>query len=213
MKKVILVVTLLIGVLLAWFLLQPEGVIFGADSGALSPGTMADDATVGTVAWTNPNNAKVSDNVYATRTVNFTTSHYLKATNLGFTIPAGSTIDGILVEVEKKLLSSAGNRSVQDSSAKIVKADGTFGTTNKAIVGNWSTTESYVSYGSSSDLWGETWSSTEINDVDFGFGLSVTGQADIGSAEADVDHIRITVYYTEAAGTPTSVTSDTVFFE
>lgn len=37
--------------------------------GPLSPGTMADDATVGTVAWTNPNNAKVSDNVYATADV------------------------------------------------------------------------------------------------------------------------------------------------
>jgi hypothetical protein len=31
-------------------------------SGPNSPGTMADDATVGTVAWNNPNNAKVSDN-------------------------------------------------------------------------------------------------------------------------------------------------------
>ena len=38
-------------------------------SQTLSPGTMADDATVGTVAWTNPNNAKVSDDVYATVSV------------------------------------------------------------------------------------------------------------------------------------------------
>jgi len=32
-------------------------------SGPNSPQTMADDATVGTIAWGNPNNAKVSDNV------------------------------------------------------------------------------------------------------------------------------------------------------
>lgn len=142
-----------------------------ATQGPLSPGTMADDATVGTVAWTNPDNAKVSDNVYATadlvygqdyyKTVQLviggsvvgtnpvtplttstpitddnsyisyggstnlfgnsispsqvnssdfgvvfqatshdgtTDSHYLKATNFGFTIPTGATINGVLVE-------------------------------------------------------------------------------------------------------------------
>jgi len=37
----------------------------GTTNTTKSPGTMADDDTVGTVAWTNPDNAKVSDNVYA----------------------------------------------------------------------------------------------------------------------------------------------------
>lgn len=33
-------------------------VVKASDSGALSPGTMADDATVGTVAWSNPDMQK-----------------------------------------------------------------------------------------------------------------------------------------------------------
>lgn len=36
-----------------------------ATAGPNSPGTTATDNTVGTVSWTNPNNAQVSDNVYA----------------------------------------------------------------------------------------------------------------------------------------------------
>ena len=51
-----------------------------ASQGPLSPGTMADSDVVGTVAWTNPNNAKVSDDVYATITTGSrspVSSHYL----------------------------------------------------------------------------------------------------------------------------------------
>lgn len=32
------------------------------DTGATSPGTMADDDTVGTASWSNVDNAKISDN-------------------------------------------------------------------------------------------------------------------------------------------------------
>ena len=161
-----------------------------------SPQTMADDATVGTRAWSTVNNAKVSDDVYATATVSGI-SHYLKATNFGFSIPTGATINGILVEIERKHASDV--IYTIDSIVKIVKADGTFGTTNKADTAtHWTTTDTYKSYGSSSDLWGETWDSTKINDVDFGVGLSIEGF--VGTGVSYVDHIRITVYYTEAAG-------------
>lgn len=167
-------------------------------SGPNSPGTMADDATVGTVAWNNPDNAKVSDGAF------FPQSGYATAI---FTQDAPT-----------------------DSSIKIVKSDGTFGTTNKASATQWTTTDTYISYGSSSDLWGEIWSSADINDIDFGvvlsasdgaatthylkatnFGFSIPTGATIngilveverswndigGNFTAYVDHIRITVTYT-----------------
>src|SRR3990167_6957610 len=85
-----------------------------------------------------------------------------------------------------------------DSSVKIVKSDGTIGTTNKASGSAWGA-EAYTTYGSSSDLWGETWAYTDINDVDFGVVISTLGQ-DGNTPNAEIDHIRITVYYTEAAG-------------
>lgn len=139
------------------------------NTAATSPGTMADDATVGTITWTNYNNAKVSDAVYASAANG--TSHYLKATNFGFAIPAGATINGILVEIERY---KGGTGTSKDTNVKIVKADGTIGTTNKALALNWLASESYFSYGSSSDLWGETWTYTDINDIDFGVVLNVT---------------------------------------
>jgi len=41
------------------------GVVLALDTGATSPGTTADDATVGTQAWSTTDNAKLSDNSYA----------------------------------------------------------------------------------------------------------------------------------------------------
>jgi hypothetical protein len=164
-----------------------------ADTGALSPGTMA-DVTTGTVPlWINPDNAKLSDDVHTTAAVRRTYSHYLQATNFGFTIPTGATINGILVGVEKKRVGSAGE--CFDKYVQIIKADGTLGTTNKAdTTTEWTTTEAYKDYGSSSDLWDESWTAENINDVDFGVSFAAIGG--LNTSGAYVDHIRITVYYT-----------------
>jgi len=179
-----------------------EEVILGADSGARSPGTMADDATVGTRTWTNPTNIASSNDSYATAsggiTVNY--SHYLKATNFSFTIPSGATINGIVAEFERKW--SGFPPGPFDNEIKIVKSDATIGATNRSAGATWSMTESYVSFGSSSDLWGETWDDTKINDVDFGVVISAGFNGDGDTCTAYVDHIRITVYYTESGGTP-----------
>jgi hypothetical protein len=169
-----------------------------ASTGPNSPGTIVNDSAVGTVAWTNPSNAGSSDDSYAT-------------------------------------ISAAGY-DVYDEYIKIVKADGTIGTTNKANTGAWAWDyESYISYGGSTDLWGETWTPSDINDADFGVVMSIDINSDIsnylkatnfafsiptgatingilaefetinedlgGANVAKIDHIRITVYYTEATGT------------
>lgn len=176
-----------------------------ASSGPNSPGTLANDATVGTIAWTNPGNAAASDNVYATSSSSgaFTTN-YLKATNFGFSIPVGATIDGILVEVEK---SGNGTTTKFDNSLKLVKG-GVIGGTDKTTVDTWPLSDTYVSSGSSSDLWGETWTAADINASDFGFSISAKNT---GSSAQTIylDHIRITVYYTLTAGTMTNVQSMT----
>lgn len=160
-----------------------------------SPGTLADDSAVGTVAWSNPSNATSDNGVYATASSDgATVSHYLKATNFGFTIPVGATIKGILAEIDKK----KGSGTTKDSEVKIVKADGSVGTTNKAdTVSNWPLSDTYISHGSSSDLWGETWTVTDINDADFGVVVSVSQSSSPAPATASVDHIRITVYYSQ----------------
>ena len=71
-----------------------------ASEGPNDPGTITNVA-YGTQAWANPSNAGSSNDSYATRTLSGV-SDYLRATNFGFAIPSGATIDGILVEVEKR---------------------------------------------------------------------------------------------------------------
>lgn len=168
---------------------------------------MADDATVGYIAWTNPNNAKVSDDSYATADCYGT--HYLKATNFGFSVPTGATINGITAEFETKYIS--GTENVYYGIVKIVKADGTIGSTNRG--GNEALTWSYVAdhydlFGANNDLWGEIWTAEDINNYNFGVVITGNDPGDgSGSAVGGVDHIRITVYYTPAASTLSNISS------
>jgi large repetitive protein len=175
--------------------------------GPRNPGTGANDAAVGTQAWSNPSNVLTEDGTSATvslGTLSGASSHYLKATNFGFGIPAGAVIDGIVVEI-KRAEGAAGSDTIRDQAVRIVKADGSIGTTNKAATStDWPTTLAYAAYGSASDKWGETWTAADINDADFGAVLQATCS---GSFEdARVDHIRITVHYTDPTGSAMAAT-------
>lgn len=171
-----------------------------ATQGPYNPNSTTNDVG-GDIGWTNPNNAKVSDNVYSTISLSGGTnlSHNLLCTDFGFNIPSGSTIDGIVVEVERWNDVAGLNAQTADVSAKIIKG-GTITGTNNAIAGNWSGTEAYVTYGSSTDLWGASWTTTDINASNFGFALQVQGNGTAGLGRPHVDHVRVTVYYTASGG-------------
>ena len=165
-----------------------------ASEGPNSPGTMANDATVGGEIWSNVDNAKVEDGSYASAFTAFGTN-YLKATNFSFSIPTGATINGIFMEAK---CNTDGNDfgKTTDIDVKIVKSDDSFGTTDKSSATEWGDSGFvYISHGSSSDLWGESWAATDINSSNFGVVIAV-GNSD---EEGWVDHIRITVTYTEVA--------------
>lgn len=162
-------------------------------------GAGADDASVGTIAWANPGNITADDgtNAVAAGMNNSEISHYLVSSSHGFSIPAGATIDGIVVEVDRH---QGATQSMADHRLRIVKG-GTIGATDRADTGTiWPTTPTTVSYGSSSDLWGETWTVSDINASNFGVALASI-QPSGSPVQARVDFIRITVHYTEASGT------------
>lgn len=87
-------------------------VVASADTGAVSPGTLANDSAAGTNAWTNPSNAASSNNTYATCATDGLTQ-YLKATNLGLSIPTLATILGIKLEIERKADSLGSGATVE----------------------------------------------------------------------------------------------------
>lgn len=179
-----------------------------ASQGANSCGTAVNDTSIGTQAWDNPTNIYTSDNVYAGGTnPNSIIYNYLKATNFGFTIPSGATIDGIKVEVECNG-SPAVSAFPKEYSMKIVKG-GTIDGTNKANTANTlpQYTDAYITFGGTTDKWGLTWTDSDINASNFGFAFSVSVDWDKAPVAVSVDHIRITVYYTEGGGGGSAIKS------
>lgn len=157
------------------------------------PGTMASNNSFGTAPWTNTGSAVADDSIYAVTAPGGSPTQYLRATNFGFDIPAPAEIRGIEVLVDRR---SVGG-TITDARARIVKG-GVTGSTDRALAGTWALVETVASYGSPTDLWGETWTAAEINDSGFGFALAVTDSFDT----AGVDAIRIVVHYSLCAGVP-----------
>ena len=170
-----------------------------ANTDATSPQTASNDDSIGTVAWSNPDNIKASDDSKAFFSTFGTISNYLKATNFGFSIPTGSTIVGIKAEIEQ---SEEGPGNATENSIKIVKG-GTISGDDQSTSATIPASDTYTTYGGTTDLWGETWTAEDINLSTFGVVFSATGT----SNSIYVDHIRITVYYT-TAGTSATWTNE-----
>jgi len=161
-----------------------------SSQGPTSGSVFVSDATLGTVAVTNPGNALRSDNSYAAAALLLgQSSRYLKTTGFGFSIPRDATIDGLLVEVER---SSNTASAIVDNSVRIVK-NGTITGDEKASAGSWPTSDAYASYGAATDKWGTGWTPSDINTSNFGLVFSARA---LLAATAQIDHVRVTVYFT-----------------
>ena len=165
------------------------------------PGTMEDSNAVGTLTWSNVNNAKTLDGTYAqveTSGVFEVQSHYLKATNFGFAIPEGATIKGVKVAIARK---GQFEGYIREKVVKLVN-EGTVEGENKALTGEagmWSTSLVQMEYGGSESLWGlSSPTPTKFNKSNFGVVLSIA-DALASKAIAYVDWIGLTIYYTEGA--------------
>ncbi len=159
-------------------------------------GTTFTSKTPGTIAWTSPGNAASLNGVYAQATLTpfkvDELSQNLRAVGFNFNIPTNATINGIVVEFEE--VSAGGEDAVRDNSIKIVKGGTPTGTDQSAGLA-WSIDEGYVTFGSSTNLWGTTWTPADINAANFGVQIQI---ANMGAAvpTGKIDHIRITVKFT-----------------
>jgi len=146
---------------------------------------------VGTVAWSNAGQASAADTTYATVSVDGTTSNYIKCINYGFTIPSGATIDGMVVTLAR----FANGTGSSDAAMRIVKGN-VIGTTDRSTATTYGTTLSSEAHGTSSDLWGQTWASSDINASNFGTAFAVRKASSAGAAQTvSVAEAQITVYY------------------
>jgi MSHA biogenesis protein MshQ len=159
-----------------------------------SPGSCTSLGGGGT-NWSNPARAETSNNSYATANVDGSTTDPLQCVDFGFSLPLGSTVTGVEVFVERRSSSTA-NGGSRDASLFLVKGGASVGA-NRATATIYTTGDVSEGHGSSSDLWGTTWTVAEINAADFGTVFTATKPSGAGGAHTiSVDHIYITVYYT-----------------
>jgi hypothetical protein len=153
------------------------------------PGAGADDDAVGDVPWELPTHVVAYDG--STATVEGLgprqQSHYLRTSDHELAVPSSATITGIQVTVYRN-----GDGGMVDRSVRIAKRGALVGT-DKGVGTAWNG-ESSVVYGSSSDLWGTSWTPADVNDPGFGVALSVGYGEDSGEGSAYVDAAVIVVF-------------------
>ena len=168
-------------------------------------GAGSDDSSRGAVAWTSPGLITALGGASASAVLTAgQESHYLKALTFNLNVPSTATISGIRLDVAA---TGQPNNAVDDGAVRLVKA-GTIQTGERAR-GDllWYGQEVFRTYGGPTDLWGTTWTASDVNNVNFGAAITATAPMGVG-ATALVDAMQITVYYTLASGL--SVAADAV---
>lgn len=197
--SLVLLALILAGLILPW---RPA-LAHSEIQSAAAAGDCTNQLGIGTVNWTNPGNAFSDNGVYATRSVDGTISRWIQCLNYGFAIPAGATILGIEVNVERRS-SSIANGGSRDAGMRLVKAGVIEPVANdRSTATVYPIADTVGPHGSPTDLWGTTWSVAEINAANFGAAFAVTKPNAAGGAHTvSVDHIQIVVYYSQPPDTP-----------
>ena len=181
-------IILVFGILI---LLFSSSAASAADTGWVAP----TNNTAGSGTVTNPQNAYLNDNFYAT----FASSGTPSRNYFGYdfsSIPGGATIDSIEVNARGYRSGSGSNRYMQ---VRLSWNNGTQWTSYSPSTTEWtSTNNDHILVGSASD-WGHSWTRNEILN---NFRIEAHW---MGSATGYLDYLPVRVYYTSGAGTTYSV--------
>lgn len=150
-----------------------------------------DDSTVGSSPWLFTDRVTADDGLPATANSTPSPTHYLRS-KIGdvSSIPSDSIIDGIIISMGK--WESLASNNFFDNLVRLYKSGTGFVGNNKAdTVTEWSTTETLVSYGGATDLWGVAWTRSEVLNMEVG--LSATFATVPGGR---IDYVKFTIHYT-----------------
>lgn len=187
---------LVIGVLITFFNIGNPFEASAISTGGNDPSS---STTTGSgSSWSYTSRSYTSNNSWSyTYLSTNSTSSYLMVTNFGFAIPSGATIQGITVDIEHY----GGHRKMRDNSVMLTKNGSSYVGSDYGKSSTWANgyDEDY-SYGGTSDLWGESWSESDINSSNFGVGISVENFSSSRAGYAYIDDITVTVEYTTGGG-------------
>jgi hypothetical protein len=158
----------------------------------------ANAPTAGT-GWNNSTRAYTSNNSYADGGAlsNLGASANLDLTDLNYVLPSTATIQGIKVDVERKASANTSTNYINDTDVYLLKGGVTSGSDKALTTTKWPTTDGIQSYGSSTDLWGTTWTYSNVDATNFGVRIKVTSHCSGTSCTVtpSIDAVTVTVYY------------------
>jgi hypothetical protein len=145
--------------------------------------------------WANPGNITADDDTMAqiTFTGGAGETDDLKGSTFGLAVSAGATIVGI--EVTAQLSRAQSGDTV--TYINVGKADSTLATAINPGTALTATPTNYT-YGSSTDLWGLTWTPAEINASTFQARVRCTASGNFHTVSCDA--IWVNIYYTGSEG-------------
>ncbi len=190
----------------------------GFITGTSAPRPGAQSAGAGTsFAWANPNDALTSNNSYSSASCNPSPisnfagyTNYLAVNDFNAFIPSSATINGITVSVERKNTFSGISDTLSINTDAIFLMYDLAGTattigTKKTSATTWTNSDVTETFGGAADLWGRSWTATEINNANFGVALSAylnytyAAEGSGPNSSPNVDAITITIDYTDGA--------------
>lgn len=116
----------------------------------------------------------------------------LLATDFQFAIPSSATITGIVVQIRK----SAESSMAADQEIRLLRNGATVGLDHSKS-DPWPSGLEYVEYGTPTDLWGASWTPSDLSSQQFGVAITARYLDIGGNARAYVDFVKATVYYDE----------------
>ena len=139
------------------------------------PNTVVSDSSIGNAAWNNvtrleSNNwrANTPADIYFPYSQYMYESHYLFGSNFNFNIPSGATITGIEFIVDISSIGDSQQFLLENTRTYLTKAGNIVGQ-NKATFQPIGRERGVVIFGGNFDLWGTTWSVSDINNSGFGY--------------------------------------------
>ena len=153
-----------------------------------------------TTGWTNPTYISTSNNQGSTRVS--TMSGISVTAKVTFTfpsaIPTGAIINGVEVTVRsRRSTATTGAGRLAESDSRLIKITNSVGTGPSSNDTDITLTTSYTNEtcGSSTDMWGTTLTSAEVNAASFGVYLKWDNTS--GDLTVDLDYVSMTVHYTD----------------
>lgn len=151
-----------------------------------------DQSNAGDIPWTNPIAAQcdaTEDHASAFSPAGRHYSQRLRITNFGLLVPRNATVMGVEVILIRR---SGLGTSVSDRTVQLIR-DGILVGSNLRVTEKWDTEWTAVQYGGPGELWGIKWDGTDINHLNFGvaFDAEFNGPED----RAEIDQVKLTVYY------------------